>query len=142
MSILSTKEPEVIFHDAAAWDATISELRKQCDDPFKPDNSDYIVCGRTIPTASNSAQAFLDAYYRLKEAALRGDLALVKTIYEEEWLPHTATGQFSNKDLYNVFCEALKACHTPIVAFLLSQNVPFQQHHPGIAVDQGMESLL
>ena len=142
MSILSTMEPEEIFHDAAAWDATISELRKQCDDPFKPDNSDYIVCGRTIPTASNGAQAFPDAYYRLKEAALRGDLALVKTIYEEEWLPHTATGQFSNKDLYNVFCEALKARHTPVVAFLLSQNVPFRQHHPEIAVDQGMESLL
>lgn len=135
-------DPEVISHETAAWDTTISGLRKQCDDPFKPDNSDYIVCGRTIPTASNGAQAFPDAYYRLKKAALRDDLTLVETIYEEEWLPHTATSQFSNKDLYNVFCEALKARHTPVVAFLLSQNVPFRQYHSEIAVEQGMESLL
>jgi hypothetical protein len=135
-------EPDVIFHDAASWDATMSELRKQCDDPFKPDNSDYIVCGRAIPTASNGAEAFPDAYYRLKEAALRGDLTLVKTIYEKEWLSYTATGQFSNKDLYNVFCEALEARHTPVVAFLLSQNVPFLQLHSEIAVEKGMESLL
>ena len=135
-------EPEIIVHDAASWDALIAEMNKQRGDPFKPDNSDYIACGRTIPTASNGAQAFPNAYYTLKEAALRGDLALVKTIYEEEWLPYTATGQFSNKDLYYVFCEALKARHTPVVAFLLSQNVPFGQYHPEIAVDQGMESLL
>lgn len=133
---------DLIIHGDAEWDATISQLREQRRENSKPADSDYIVCGRKIPTASNGAEAFPDAYYRLKEAALRGDLALVKTIHEGEWITHTATGRFSNDDLYSVLCETLPAGRTPVAAFLLSQNVPFQTHHPEIAVDKGMDSLL
>lgn len=117
-SILPTMDGDLIIHGDAEWDAMISQLREQNRENSKPDDCDYIVCGRKIPTASNGAEAFPNAYYRLKEAALRGDLALVKTIYEEEWLSETATGRFSNDDLYNVFCEALEAGRTPVVAFL------------------------
>jgi hypothetical protein len=132
----------VVFHTDAERAAFNSQLEEQRRQNFNPAEEDYLFCGRKVPTANNGAEAFPDAFYALKEAALRGDLALVKTIYEKEWLSHTATGRFSNKDLFNIYNEALKAAHTPVAAFLLSQNVPFRRHHPETAVDKGMDSLL
>jgi hypothetical protein len=135
-------EGNVVYHNEEEWAAFTSQLEEHRRQNFNPAEIDYLVCGRKMPTASNGAEAFPAAYYALKEAALRADLALVKKIYEEEWLSHTATGRFSNNDLYNVFCDTLSAGHAPVVAFLLSHNVPFKEHHPEIAVTKGMDSLL
>lgn len=132
----------MVYLEPEAWKAHIAELRKECAKNRKPHQEDYETCGRIMPTASNGAPAFPDCYHRLKEAALRGDLALVKTIYEEEWLPHTAISDFSSKDLHLISCEALRLRHTPVVAFLLSHNAPFSDHQATVAVDEGMESLL
>jgi len=60
--------------------AFIAQLREH-QHQYPPTETDYLFCGRKMPTDSNDAEAFPDAFYALKEAALHGEVALVKTIY-------------------------------------------------------------
>jgi hypothetical protein len=79
---------DVTIYDPAEWAEHIAHL-SQYRTIHTASDFDYIFSNRPIPTASNNAVAFPAAFYALKAAALRGDVALVTKIYEEDWLPHT-----------------------------------------------------
>lgn len=83
-----------------------------------------------------------EEYHRLENAAIRGDLDTVISIFEAERLPNTPMEQLDNDKFTSVMHRALLRHQIPVVAYLVSHGVPFEMEHVEFAITHGLHSIL
>jgi hypothetical protein len=83
-----------------------------------------------------------EEYHRLDDAAIRGNLDTVISIFEAERLPNTPMERLGNDKFSKVMHRALVRHQIPVVAYLLSRGVPFHILQVELAIEKGLHSLL
>jgi hypothetical protein len=93
-------------------------------------------------TASTGVEELPEEFFRLKDAARRGELDIVQTIWETERLPNTPMERLSNESLNSVLHGAILEGRTHVATYLLSQGVPWKTIQIEVALMKGLNSLL
>lgn len=93
-------------------------------------------------TASRRAEELPGEFFTLNDAAVRGDLELVKSIFESERLPNTPMERLQNDKFSPIMHRTLLEGRARVVAYFLSQGVPFRMIQIEIAIEDGLYSLL
>lgn len=91
---------------------------------------------------SRQAEELPEDFFALNDAAIRGDLDLVKSIFEKERLPNTPMERLENKKFAPIMHRALLQGRVHVVAYFLSQEIPFKMIQIEIAIEDGLHSLL
>lgn len=86
--------------------------------------------------------ALPEEYHRLVDAAIRGDLDNVISIFETERLPNTPMERLDGDKFTRVMSRALADRQIPIVEYLISHGVSFQIGHLETVIENGLHSLL
>ena len=95
----------------------------------------------TVP-ASKRPEELPEEFLRLQDAAVRGDIDLVKSIFESERLPNTSMERMEDEQYVSVMHKALLKRRENVVAYFLSQGIPFNLLQVEVAIQEGLQSLL
>lgn len=107
-----------------------------------PPSDDYADFDAGGAAADSTVEELPEEFFKLTDAAIRGDLDLVKSIFESERLPNSPMERIDNNQFVPIMHKALVNGHVLVVVYFLSQGIPFNMVQIGIVVNYGLHSLL